>query len=158
LLDEIANRPTLPDPALRGHALFLLATSRLTRGLYAEAESAALAAAETYSHSFGEWHPVLARTFHTLGVIRGKLVDYPGARSFYARAEAIERHSFGENSVQFQITESDIGWLDVQTGDLPAAERRAKSALQVLQAASLPDRRQEGFALILFGWITEAEG
>jgi hypothetical protein len=129
LLEEIARRPTLSDPALRWHALLLLATSRFNRGVYPDADTAALAAAEAYRTSLGESHPVLGRTFHTLGTIHNKLHDRSGAASFFARAEAIERRSFGPNSVQFQATEIEQAWLDVQSGDLAAAERRAQTAL-----------------------------
>jgi CHAT domain-containing protein len=157
LLEEIAERPTLSDPTLRGHALLLLATSRFNRGVYPDADTVALAAAEAYRTSLGEWHPVLGRTFHTLGTIHNKLHDRSGAASFFARAEDIERRSFGPNSVQFQATEIEWAWLDVQSGDLPAAERRANAALKVFQTASLPDQRLEGSTLILLGLIAEAK-
>jgi len=42
ILQEIAERPTVSDPALRGHALLLLSTSRFDRGVYPEADAAAL--------------------------------------------------------------------------------------------------------------------
>jgi CHAT domain-containing protein len=157
LLEEISNRPTLSDPTLRGHALLLLATSRFNRGVYPEADTAALAAAEAYRASLSEWHPALARTFHTLGTIHDKLHDKPGAASFFARAEAIERRSFGFNSVQFQATEIEQAWVDVQSGDLAAAERRAAAALKVFRAASPPDKRHEGITRVLLGLIAEAK-
>ena len=157
LLEEITERAALSDPALRGHALLLLASSRFNRGVYPEADAAALAAVEAYRTSLGEWHPVLARTFRTLGTIHGKLQDRSGAASFFARAEAIERRSFGTNSVQYQATEIEQAWLDIQSGDLAAAERRASSALKVFKAASLPDQRLEGIAYIYLGLIAEAK-
>jgi CHAT domain-containing protein/tetratricopeptide (TPR) repeat protein len=157
LLEEIAQRSTLSDPALRGHALLLLATSRFDRGVYPEADTAALAAVEAYRVSLGEWHPVLGRAFHNLGTIRGKLHDLSGAAAVFARAEAIDRRSFGSNSVQFQTTEMEQAWLDVQSGDLAAAQRRATAALKVFRAASPPDRRLEGLARVLLGLIAEAQ-
>jgi CHAT domain-containing protein len=157
LLDEIAERPALSDPALRGHALLLLATSRFNRGIYPEADAAALAAVEAYRGSLGEWHPILARTFRTLGTIHGKLQDRSAAAAYFARAEAIEQRSFGTNSVQYQATEIELAWLEIQSGDLAAAERRASSALKVFRAASLPDRRLEGIARIFLGLIAEAK-
>jgi CHAT domain-containing protein len=156
LLEEIAWRPTLSDPALRGHALQLLAQSRFDRGNYPEADTAALAAVEAYRVSLGEWHPVLGRVFHNLGSIHDKLHDRVGAASFFARAEAIEHHSFGSNSVQFHTTEIEQGWVDVESGDLASAERRATAALKVFRTASPPDRRLEGIARILLGLIAEA--
>jgi CHAT domain-containing protein len=157
LLEEIAERPALSDPALRGHALQLLATSRFDRGNYPEAETAALAAVETYRISLGEWHPVLGRVFHNLGSIHDKLHDRLGAASFFARAEAIERRSFGSNSVQFHTTAIELGWIDVESGDFASAERRAAAALKVFRTASPPDQRLEGIARILLGLIAEAK-
>jgi hypothetical protein len=113
ILENIAECPSLSASALRGHALYLLATSRFDRGLFPEAEAAALAASEAYRAALGEWHPALARTLHTLGTIHEKLRDRPGAAAFYARAAEIERRTFGVNSVQFQATEIEQAWLDV---------------------------------------------
>jgi CHAT domain-containing protein len=157
LLQEIAESPTLLDPSLRGHALLLLASSRFDRGVYPEADAAGLAAVEAYRASLGEWDPVLARTFHSLGAIHGKLRDLSGAASLFARAEAIEKHSFGSTSVQFQATEIELAWLDIQSGDIATAKRRASAALRVFRTASPPDQRLEGLTYVLLGLIAEAE-
>jgi len=156
LLQRITERPVLSDPALRGHALLLLATARFNRGLLPEADRAAFAAAEAYEATLGEWHPVLGRTFHTLGTIQDRLKNLSGAASFYARALAIQRRSFGPRSVQYQTTEIEQAWVDVQNGELEAALQRATAALDVFRTATPPDRRREGIANILVGLIGEA--
>jgi tetratricopeptide (TPR) repeat protein len=79
------SEATLDNDPLRGHALFLLAAARFDRGLTREAAEAGLAAAAAYRSTLGEWHPVLARTFHLLGNVYEELWDFSSAEDFFAK-------------------------------------------------------------------------
>jgi CHAT domain-containing protein/Tfp pilus assembly protein PilF len=143
------------DP-IRGHALLLLATSRFNRGLAPEAAEAALAAADVYRVALGEWDPALGRAFHLLGTVYEEFGDRSRADDFFGRAASIQKRTFGENSVQFQTTEIERGWLSLQGGNMLAAERRAQTALHVFENATTRDPRRVGLAHVLLGLAAEA--
>lgn len=157
--EEILATLTQPtgdaDNVLRGHAALLLATTRFNRGLMPEAAEAAQLAATIYLSALGEWHPLLGRVLHTMGTIDESLGDRKAAVADFTQAADVERHAFGEHSVQLHATEVELGWLDLQRGDVNGAERRAKAALGVFQASGLQDRRQEAFATIVLGLVAE---
>jgi CHAT domain-containing protein len=155
ILRGIADTSKSNDPA-RGHALFLLARARFDRGLTREATEAGLAAAEVYRATLGEWHPVLARTFHLLGNAYEELWDFASAEDYFDKAAEIERHDFGPQSVQFEDTEIERGWLELRTGYVDSAEHRSRRAVEYLQHRAVPDRRREGLAHILVGLVAES--
>ena len=154
ILEQLAAAPE--DDPVRGHALLMLATVRFNRGLLPEADRAGVAAADAYRVAFGETSPDFAQALHLLGTTHERLRDLAGAASFFERASDIRRHSFGETSLQFNATEIERAWLDVQTGQLTEAERRSRTALDAFRRASPPQRRYEGLAHILLGLIAEA--
>jgi tetratricopeptide (TPR) repeat protein len=147
---------TKEDDPLRGHALFMLATARFDRGLTREAAEAGLAAAAAYRSTLGEWHPVLARTFHLLGKIYQELWDYSSAEDFFAKAAAIKRRVFGLRSAQFAETEIERGSLELRTGHVESADARVRRTLGLIEQTAVPDRRLEGLAHILVGLVAEA--
>jgi len=155
ILKSIAENSKDNDP-VRGDALFLLATARFDRGLTREATEAGLAAASAYGTTRGDWHPVLARTFHLLGNAYEELWDFDSAEDYFAKAAEIERHDFGPRSVQFEGTEIERGWLELRTGHAESADRRARRTLEFLEQSAVPDRRREGLANILVGLVAEA--
>jgi CHAT domain-containing protein len=155
ILRGIAGSSKDNDP-VRGDALFLLASARFDRGLTREATGAGLAAASAYGTTRGDWHPVLARTFHLLGNAYEELWDFDSAEDYFAKAAEIERHDFGPRSVQFEGTEIERGWLELRTGHVESADRRARRAVEFLQHSPVPDRRREGLAHILVGLVAEA--
>jgi CHAT domain-containing protein len=155
-LKDIAEHSKDNDP-IRGDALFLLATSRFDRGLTREATEAGLAAARAYRTTRGNWHPVLARTFHLLGNAYEELWDFDSAEDYFIKATEIERHDFGPRSIQFEATEIERGWLELRTGHIESADRRARRTLEFLEQSAVPDRRREGLAHILVGLVAEAK-
>ena len=157
ILRAIAENTNEDDP-VRGHALFLLATARFDRGLTREAAEAGLAAAAAYRSTLGDWHPVLARTFHLLGNTYEELWDFSSAEDFFAKAAEIKRRDFGPRSAQFAETEIERGWLELRTGYLESADERARRTLEFLEQRAVPDRRREGLAHILVGLVAEARG
>ena len=157
ILRAIAENTNEDDP-VRGHALFLLATARFDRGLTREAAEAGLAAAAACRSTLGDWHPVLARTFHLLGNTYEELWDFSSAEDFFAKAAEIKRRDFGPRSAQFAETEIERGWLELRTGYLESADERARRTLEFLEQRAVPDRRREGLAHILVGLVAEARG
>jgi CHAT domain-containing protein len=148
---------TKEDDPVRAHALFLLATARFDRGLTREAAEAGFAAAAAYRTTLGDWHPVLARTFHLLGNTYEELWDFSSAEDYFAKAAEIERRNFGSRSLQFEATEIERGWLELRTGHTESADRRARRAVEFLEHSPVPDRRREGLAHILVGLVAEAK-
>lgn len=155
ILKGIAEISKDHDP-VRGDALFLLATSRFDRGLTRKATETGLAAARAYRTTRGDWHPVLARTFHLLGNAYEELWDFDSAEYYFFKAAEIERHDFGDRSAQFAGTAIERGWLELRTGHAESAERIARETLQFLQQSAAPDKRREGLAHILVGLVAEA--
>ena len=157
ILKGIAETSKDNDP-VRGDALFLLATTRFDRGLTREATEAGLAAAHAYRTTRGDWHPVLARTFHLLGNAYEELWDFDSAGYYFAQAAVIEQHDFSDQSVQYAGTQIERGWLELRTGQPENADRIARETLNFLKQYAMPDRRREGLAHILVGLVAEAQG
>jgi CHAT domain-containing protein/Tfp pilus assembly protein PilF len=156
ILTTIAAGDANEHDPVRGHALLLLATSRFNRGLAPESAEAALAAADVYRAVLGEWDPALGRAFHMLGTVYEEFGDRPRAEDFFGRAASIQERAFGEDSIQFQTTQIERGWLSLQDGNVEAAERRAHTALNVLGNTPAMDQRRVGLAHILLGLAAEA--
>lgn len=142
--------------SLRAHALNLLATSRFNRGQHPEAAEAAFRALDAYRDALGDRHPAFGRALHTLGIIHVELGAPVAAKAFLERSQAVARAAFGPGAVQTHLPGIELAALEVQASSgIASAERRARAALDAMQASPLPDRRPEALATVVLGRVAE---
>ena len=145
----------ISDPAvaarddIAGQALFTEASALYQRGRLTEADVAAEAALDVLASFYRPDHPAVARTLHLLGLIQDLLGDTDTALAMLARAEAIERQTFGPRSRTLASTLVDRARVELDAGQTVRADGTARAALSILE--SLPERnpRVEGLAHVV---------
>ena len=150
-LKGISDRPIAARDDIAGQALFTEANALYQRGRLTEADVAAEAALDVLTSFYGPTHPVVARTLHLLGVIQDLLGDTDTALAFLARAETIERQTFGQQSKTLATTLVDRARTELDAGQTVRAEGTARATLSILE--SIPERnlRGEGLAHVVLG-------
>lgn len=154
LLDHLATTGYADDP-LRGHARLAQAISLFERGRMSEAAEAASAAVEIYRATLGDRHPSFGQALHTLATALTELGQATEADAAFTAAARLWEETLGPESVAFNATRVEHGWLHLRQGNLDAAEAHARAALAAHARMPPPDARPEGLATVLLGLVAE---
>lgn len=157
-LADVASLASGQDKVLHGFALYLTAASRFERGLFPEAEQAALAADVVYRSVLGETHPARARVLHLLAVLDTELGDHESASRRYDRVEQITGKLFGAQSIQTTALSLERVRLDIGRHEYPRARARAVAAQRALANSVEPNAYVSARIRIALGLVAAATG
>lgn len=123
-------------------AIYNLATIRLQRGLYDDAEAAYLEVLEIRRRAFGEPSAEVAATYYALGALEFNRKDLMKAEMLLRRSLA-SRLAFSEKSgTRTASIRSTLGRVLLEKGSLREAEKELREALAI-RIASLPTGHQD---------------
>ncbi len=157
-LHDISDPSTATRDDIAGQALYTEASALYQRGQLTEADQSAEAALDVLASYYGPDHPAVARTLHLLGLIQDLLGDTHTALAFLARAEAIDRQTFGQRSVRLGASLADRARVELDAGQTLRAEATARSALSILADPWDRNVRSEGMAHIVLAVARLTEG
>lgn len=100
------------------------------RGRFAEAADAAEQILETRLQIYGRWHPLTAVSRNDLGLVLGKLRQFPAAERQLRESLTVRRNLLGDWHPDTSSTLNNLATLYLEKGDYPTAGDFAREAVE----------------------------
>lgn len=148
-----------PDsPLIEAMAHYHIAFIQILRGRFVEAEETLQRALTSYRADFGDKHPAIARSQHSLAIVYNRLRRLDKAEELYQKAIETYEETVGADSLAAAHTRKEYAHLLAERGDLERAEEEARHALASFERSPEARMHSLGLAFSSLGFVLRVKG